>query len=394
MKHRPVSTSSPFLKVVQREWRLVSTHSIYYAGMIVVPVFFAVFLLTLMGEGLPGDLPIAVVDLDNTSNTRKLVDNLDSFSESHVVLRTANFTEARELMQQNQAFGILVIPRGFTDKVSSGKQPTINYYLNYHSIIGGNLSYKNLRMISEMANGAVGLQMGTLMGKTETEIMTNVMPIVVKDQIKGNKWLNYSVYLSNILILGIIQLLIMQVTAYAVGVEIKAKSAEEWLETAGGSMHVALAGKLAVHTLIWFVVGCACLAMLYTFCGFPLANGWGPMLLALLLLIVAAEAVGVFFITLVPILRLGVSLASLFGVLTFSIVGFSFPIDAMYSPFVTLTYLFPMRYYYMIYTDQSLNGFPLSLSIPYYLGLAAFVLLPLLCSDNLKRELLEVSYVR
>ena len=159
-------------------------------------------------------------------------------------------------------------------------------------------------------------------------------------------------------------------------------------------MHVALAGKLAVHTLIWFVVGCACLAMLYTFSGFPLANGWGPMLLALLLLIVAAEAVGVFFITLVPILRLGVSLASLFGVLTFSIVGFSFPIDAMYSPFVTLTYLFPMRYYYMIYTDQSLNGFPLSLSIPYYLGLAAFVLLPLLCSHNLKRELLEVSYVR
>ena len=87
MKRRPVSTSSPFLKVVQREWRLVSTHSIYYAGMIVVPLFFAVFLLTLMGEGLPGDLPIAVVDLDNTSNTRKLVDNLDSFSESHVVLR-------------------------------------------------------------------------------------------------------------------------------------------------------------------------------------------------------------------------------------------------------------------------------------------------------------------
>lgn len=39
------------------------------------------------------------------------------------------------------------------------------------------------------------------------------------------------------------------------------------------------------------------------------------MLLALLLLIVAAEAVGVFFITLVPILRLGVSLASLFGYL-------------------------------------------------------------------------------
>ncbi len=66
----------------------------------------------------------------------------------------------------------------------------------------------------------------------------------------------------------------------------------------------------------------------------------------------------------------------------------------MYSPFVPLSYLFPMRYYYMIYTDQSLNGFPLSLSIPYYLGLAAFVLLPLLCSHNLKRELLEVSYVR
>ena len=63
---------------------------------------------------------------------------------------------------------------------------------------------------------------------------------------------------------------------------------------------------------------------LYGFNSFPLNSGWLPMLSALFLLVIASQAVGIFMIGVLPTFRLGLSSACLFGMIAFSIVGFSF----------------------------------------------------------------------
>lgn len=120
-----------------------------------------------------------------------------------------------------------------------------------------------MKVISEMASGAVGLQVGLAKGELKEEIMGKVQPISVKAHITGNTWLNYSIYLNSVIIPGVLQLLILQMTVYAIGVEIKKRTSREWLAKAGGSIHVALLGKLLVHTAIYMAVG-LCSWVLYT----------------------------------------------------------------------------------------------------------------------------------
>ena len=50
-------------------------------------------------------------------------------------------------------------------------------------------------------------------------------------------------------------LVIFMVTVYSIGVEIKDRTAREWLRMSNNSIYIALAGKLLPHTVVFFIMG-------------------------------------------------------------------------------------------------------------------------------------------
>lgn len=145
------------------------------------------------------------------------------------------------------------------------------------------------------------------------------------------------------------------------------------------------------QTIVFFLTGLIIYAGLYVFMEFPV-NHLFSMLLALLCLILASQALGIFMIGCFPVLRLGLSFSCIWGMIAFSISGFSFPVNAMYPYMQSLSYLFPLRHYFLIYVDQALNARALYYSMPHYLGLLAFLLLPLLILRPLKKSLENATY--
>nr|WP_329905567.1 ABC transporter permease [Porphyromonas pogonae] len=378
---------------MKREFRRITSKPIYFFGMIVAPVISLFFLMSIMGNGLPTSLPLAVVDMDNTSTSRALIRNLDAFPQTDVVMHAGSYDEALTAMRKGEIYGIFYIPKNFMSDAVAGKQPKITYYTNNSYLMAGSLLFRDMKVISEMASGKVGLQIGEAKGERKAVTMAKVQPIKVKSDIMGNPWLSYSIYLNSLLIPGILQLLIFQMTAYSIGVEIKERTSREWLRLSRNSLTLGLFGKLTVHTIIYFIVGLFCLSYIYGFSQFPLNSGWLPMIIALFMLILAAEAMGIFFISVLPILRLGVSFGSLVGMLAFSITGFSFPATDMDPPLRAISNLFPLRHYYLIYVDQALNGRAFFYSIIPYSALMLFMILPMLTLKQLKQALLKIKYI-
>ena len=60
------------LSIAKREIFRICKDPIYFFCMLVAPTICVVFFLSLMKEGLPTDMPVAVVDLDGSSNSRNL----------------------------------------------------------------------------------------------------------------------------------------------------------------------------------------------------------------------------------------------------------------------------------------------------------------------------------
>lgn len=129
------------------------------------------------------------------------------------------------------------------------------------------------------------------------------------------------------------------------------------------------------------------------------------MLLSGLLLVLASQAVGLFFFGLFGTLRLALSAASLWGVLSFSISGFTFPVMAMHPTLQALSVLFPLRHYFLLYANLALNGYPLIYAWHAVVALLIFMLLPFfvlksyvrLCYTihiSLKRSIMEKYSLR
>ena len=381
------------LKIARRELRRMASKPIYWFCMIAAPLFCFVFFTSLMAEGLPTDMPLGLVDNDNTTTSRSLARNLDAFEMTSIKEQYANVTEAREAVQRGDIYGFYYIPKGTTRKAQRQELPVVSFYTNYSYLVAGSLLYRDMRTMSELASGAASRTVLYAKGATERQAMAFLQPIVIDSHAINNPWLNYNVYLSNVILPGLLMLFIFMVTVFSIGTEVKYNTVHDWLIMARGSMFHALAGKLLPQTLIFFLIGIAFAIGLYGVLHFPCHCGLPTMLLVMFLGIIGAHGLGVFMFAMLPTLRLSLSFASLWGVISFSICGMSYPVMAMHPTLQGLSYLFPLRHYFLLYVNCALDGYPLMNAAPYVVGLLLFAMLPLLLLRRLKKMLLVVPYI-
>ena len=86
------------------------------------------------------------------------------------------------------------------------------------------------------------------------------------------------------------------------------------------------------------------------------------------------------------------SVCSLWGVLSFSLSGFTFPVSAMHPVLQLACNLFPLRHYYLIYCNQALNGYSIAYVWMHVVGLLCFMLLPFAVMKRYRKGFLLIKY--
>lgn len=378
---------------LRRGIRTLGSRRIYILMLVIVPLACAFFFLNLMNEGLPTRIPVGVVDMDHTEMSRSLTRKLGSIELLEITDTPISYHEAFEKVCQGELYGFFYIPRNFERKAVGGEQPTLNFYSNMTIFVPGTLSYKGFKTIAvKTSSGMVETELQSV-GLSAGAVGALTMPINFPTHPIGNPWLNYSYYLSSSFIIGVVALLAMIMTCFTLGQEIKNGTGPEWIATARGSMLRAIIGQILPQTVVLTIVGVAIQALLYGYLHFPMNGPAWHMILAMLLMVMASQSFAIFVFEIVPNLRLSLSVVALFSILAFSLAGFSFPVEQMYGSLGIFSYLLPIRYYFLIYIDQALNGQALYYSRYYYMALLAFNLLPFLMAGRLKKRALNPVYV-
>lgn len=369
--------------VVRRELRIMRNRPIYLLGSVVTVAFCAIFFLTFLKQGLPHDLPIGIVDLDNSSLSRNFSRQLDA-TQLGKVLKYDSFAEAREDMQSGKITAVCVIPAGMYADVQASRRPTFTYYLNSLYFVGGALSYKNILTMINLADGAVQREVLRAKGVNEDAIMGRIQPVNVDVHQIGNQYTNYGYYLTNIFLPGVLALTVVIILIYSLGAELKYGTSRHLLSTAGGSMYNALFGKLVVYTTLFSVIGLILILLMYDWMHFPIKGSIWNMFLAIVLLVLASESVAIFIIGLLPIPRLALSIGALYSVLAFSMSGFTLPVETMPPYIQGLAEAFPLRHYFQFYSREVIFGTGFAGWWQEVIHLLIFLLLPSLVIYRLR----------
>ncbi|MDE6272552.1 MAG: ABC transporter permease [Muribaculaceae bacterium] len=383
---------SPFFEIFRRSTLQLVRRPIYWVSIFLLPLFCFLLLSSMMENGLPDKTPAGVIDRDGSALSRQITQSLDGMQLVDVAEMPNSFTEARHLMQEGKIFGFFLIPENFEADLLAGRGPQISFYTNMTYYVPASLLFKTFKSTALYTKAGVASNTIASVGFTQDPAPL-LQPVNIVTRPISNPGLNYAIYLCVSFIPCVLQLMIILVTCFSLGQEIKYGDSSRLMQMARGSIVRAVAAKLLPQTLIWVVMAIFMESWLFGWQGYPMHGSWLWLTLSEVLFVLASQGFALFIFGLLPNLRLSLSVCALTGILSFSIAAFSFPMQSMYGAIAIFSYIVPIRYNYLIYIDQALNGIDIYYSRWWYVAYFVFMLLPLTILPRLKKFMVKPVYV-
>lgn len=320
------------LAVLRREIYRVARQPMYWLLTVILPIVAFAFFAVLLYKGVARDIPIAVVDQDNSTLSRKVTQMIDATPTAWVAYGVQGMEEAERLMLQGKVMGIVLIPDFFEKNILNNSQTHLESYLTGTNITVNGLLAKDLQTTVTTFTAGIQLQLLMKQGLTEKQAMAQLMPVRFDKHVLFNPHINYGYYLSPSFMPMMLLIFTIMATIFVIGTELKNGTAREWYDTAGGSVFAAYAGKILPITVIMFLMSELMLLVIFKVVGVPLNGSLTVITISNLLFILSYQSLGAMIVTVLSNLRLSLSIGGGYSVLAFTFSGLTFPIMAMSKP--------------------------------------------------------------
>lgn len=377
---------------VRREMARLASNGEYRAVAWWLPLGVVIFFAIFFSQEVVGALPVAVVDEDNSSLSRKVVSMIRATPQTALVEEVADMTTARTKVLQGDVVAVVEIPDGFSENILSGEPTSIIFYDSGANISTNSLAAKGVQTAVTTFGVGVSLQRATMQGVAPDRAIAQTMPIAFTTYGLFNPWLNYAYYVAPCFWAMILIIAVMLSTIYAVGTELRYATTVAWLRTANGSLVGALMGKLAPTTLSLWLLSAVVAMLIFGLFGASMNGSWTMLTVGTMALIVSYQAIALFIVAITASFRLSLSLGGGYSVLAFTFSGVTFPTMAMIAWVQPFTMLFPYTYFMRLYIDQAVRGVAWWLSMQDIAAMLLFCLLPLLSFGRLKRVLVNRKF--
>lgn len=365
-------------------YRLWEENKLSITLAILLPLFSLLFLTTIFGNGQLENLPVGVVDKDNSAESREVIRMVQA-SPSFNLAQAHHYLDenkAREALQNMDIYGYFVIPSNYEKDLYNKKEPVLNFYFHYGMLaVGGEVNRAFTTVLSTykahfIAERVIGSGLDESMAKAV------VMPATLKVAAIGNPNLNYTTFVSYPFFFVFFQIIILTLIVYTVGKSIQ-NGIEDNLHKVLKKVYLLMGIFLAETLFANFVF--------FVFLDIPCASSPTLVTISSVLFVLATISLAMIIAIGIPRMSIAISTASLVGALGATLSGVTFPLDQMYPLFQWFSYLFPVRYFTEIQHNLMYNYIGLEHSWIYFATLLTFVLAALLMLPRLEKILKKAT---
>ena len=183
---------------LDRELQRIRHSKRHLIAAAVIPLVSLLFMATIFGSGKIENLPVGIVDCDNTIFSNRIISAIDASPVTRVNKKHiySNPAQAKEALQNMEIFGYVEIPQNFADNLYKGNVPAINcYYHNTFLAVGGEIESAFVKALGEVSKGLVD-DTGNLSGITPLQMESVALPTNGIFASVYNSSLNYGTFLS------------------------------------------------------------------------------------------------------------------------------------------------------------------------------------------------------
>lgn len=313
------------------------------------------------------NIGLAVCDLDSSPESRALLTRFTNTGYFQIVGWGEVPDDLDDYLDKSKAVIALVIPRGFSDGLQSGRTVSLQLIADGSDANTANISLNYARQIT------VGYSQGLLVEQLRRVGGGLQVPQAVP---VTRVWFNPELRSANYMVPGVVALILMIITTTFTSASI-VKEREigtmEQLLVTPMKPYQLLLGKLLPYVLIGFFDVVLILGVAVNWFDIPLKGSVITLFGLSGLFILTTLGLGLFVSTISHTQQQAMMTAQFF--IFFPMIflsGFTFPIENMPVPVQILTYIVPLRYFLEIIRGLFLKGVGLETLWPQALALTAF----------------------
>lgn len=316
-----------FFSLLKREFKLFWNNGVLRLLFIGAPIMYGILLGYVYGKGKVTDLPIIVVDEDQSEMSYKAI---QMFEDNEVLdIAKLKYDQAGLASDaiETDATCIVIIPKGFEKDVLTKKYPEITTIVNTANVLTANYASGALQLC--LGTLKVGVQLETLrkQGTPEAVLMSQYEPFQTTFIKKNNRATNYMYFLWPGILATVLQQILLLGLALSFASEYENGTFGELIWRAP-SLTMMLAVKIIPYLImsfgIWF------LYWLFTiWFNVPFYKNLGPLTFVAGIFIVAVCFIGVLVSVIIPNQLKATEILMVVATPSFILSGFTWPLDQM-----------------------------------------------------------------
>ena len=321
-----------FLHVAWREFRAIATS--YSVLLVLVGGVFAYGLLYnyMYVPNVVREVPVVVVDHSHSALSREYIRMLDATPEADIRYQALDMFEAKRLMLQAKAYGILYLPRDFEERMLRGDESVYPFYattdafLYYESLERANLE------VMEAMDGAYRMQLMEFLSVQGLAAAATQSPVTVVGTTLYNPIEGYGVYLIPSVLMIIIFQTLMMLVAMMGGSECAHRLLVPYARMRVSRMRMALSlvcGKALTYAVLYAIFAFFLVGLLPLLFDIPHEASWGNLAVLLIPYILGTAFLGLALSRWYTDAEAPVLLIAFFSIGLIFLSGVSYPLELM-----------------------------------------------------------------
>ncbi|UVE19612.1 ABC transporter permease [Pseudomonas sp. LS44] len=353
-------------RFLHREWQRIRDHQSAAWLLFGLPLIGTVLLLWIFSARTPHDLPIAVVDFDNSVLSREVTRLLDATSSTRVAAFPDSVGAAQDLLLRGEVYAVMALPHDLFKRMKRGDPVPIQVFVNQQLMTAaGRISVDVQSVLGELSARNSLIQQAQMGGK-----VVSILPVRAELHPLFNPGIDYGPFLALLLISATLHVFIFISATQFLGTELLEKSVPAWLAAAQGGWFLALLRKFGLYTGWWMLFGSLLLFGTYRWLGMGMPEHLGVMLFGLLLLVLVYQGLALLLVMTTANYRVAVSLASLIASPAVAFCGVTFPLEALPLGPRIWGEMLPLTHFVHLQIEQTLGSIPEAVSAQRLLTLA------------------------
>lgn len=332
-----------WFSLLVREFKLLSSNTVVMAIFIGAPLAYGLLFGAVYKKGKVDNLPILVIDLDNTPMSFKLLDMLDN-NEVVVPKVVHDQNNIQHLIIETEYSAIITIPERFEADLIQKRHPEIQVEINTANILTANYSSK-----------AIQLVLGTMNAGIEIEGLKKqgIPAVTANDQYESFgvsyvKFFNASANYMSFLWPGMMGVIVQQVFMLALALSFAREFEERTFFTEFMPRAKNVFNALLLKTLPFWIIGIvilACIRGMFTLFRIPLDIDPVAAIVLITALVVSVSFLGVLFSIAVPSQLKATELLMVIATPSFVVSGFTWPLSQMPDYVVAFANTIPLTHF-------------------------------------------------